>query len=76
MSLVVKTAQDPGLLVSAVRAEIRKLDPDLPIPAIRTMREILSQSLAERRFQMVLTLLLALAALCLGAVGIYGVEGR
>ncbi|HEX3876847.1 MAG TPA: ABC transporter permease [Bryobacteraceae bacterium] len=73
MSLVIKTAQEPAALGAAVRAEIRKLDPDLPIPAIRTMREILSQTVAERRFQMVLTLLLALAALCLGSIGIYGV---
>jgi putative ABC transport system permease protein len=49
------------------------MDPNLPIPAIRTMREILSQTVAERRFQMALTLLFALAALCLGAIGIYGV---
>jgi len=37
------------------------------------MREIVSQTVAERRFQMALTVLFALAALCLGAVGIYGV---
>jgi putative ABC transport system permease protein len=37
------------------------------------MREILSQTVAERRLQMALTLLFALAALCLGAIGIYGV---
>ncbi|HEY2017101.1 MAG TPA: ABC transporter permease [Bryobacteraceae bacterium] len=73
MSLVVKTAQEPAALASAVRAEIRKMDPDLPIPAIRTMREIVSQAVAERRFQMALTALFALAALCLGAIGIYGV---
>ena len=60
MSLVVKTAQEPAALATAVRAEIRKMDPNLPIPAIRTMREILSQTVAERRFQMVLTVLFAL----------------
>ena len=49
------------------------MDPNLPIPAIRTMREIISQTVAERRFQMALTVLFALAALCLGAIGIYGV---
>jgi putative ABC transport system permease protein len=73
MSLVIKTAQEPAALASAVRAEIRKMDANLPIPAIRTMREIISQTVAERRFQMALTLLFALAALCLGAIGIYGV---
>ena len=73
MSLVIKTAQQPAALASAVRAEIRKMDPNLPIPAIRTMREILSQTVAERRFQMALTLIFALAALCLGTIGVYGV---
>jgi putative ABC transport system permease protein len=73
MSLVVKTAQEPAALAVAVRAEIRKMDPNLPIPAIRTMREIISETVAERRFQTALTVLFALAALCLGAIGIYGV---
>ena len=73
MSLVIKTAREPAALASAVRAEIRKMDPNLPIPAIRTMREIISQTVAERRFQMALIALFALAALCLGAIGIYGV---
>ena len=73
MSLVIKTAQEPAALAPAIRAEIRKMDSNLPIPAIRTMREIISQTVAERRFQMALTVLFALAALCLGAIGIYGV---
>ena len=53
-------------MAAAVRAEIRRMDPNLPIPAIRTMREIISHSVAERRFQMTLAVLFALAALCLG----------
>jgi putative ABC transport system permease protein len=73
MTLVVRTAQEPATLVSPVRTEIRKLDPNLPVPGIRTMREILSTSVAQRRFQMLLTTLFALLALLLGAVGIYGV---
>jgi putative ABC transport system permease protein len=73
MSLVAKTAQEPAALAPAIRAEIRKLDASLPIPNIQTMREIVSASVAQRRFQMVLTCLFALVALCLGAVGVYGV---
>jgi len=73
MTLVVRTSQEPAALGPAVRSEIRKLDPNLPIPAIRTMREIVSASVAQRRFQMVLTSLFAFVALLLGAVGIYGV---
>ena len=73
MTLVVKTAQAPAALAPAVRAEIRKMDPNLPIPAIRTMADIVSASVAQRRFQMMLTSLFALVALLLGAVGVYGV---
>jgi putative ABC transport system permease protein len=73
MTLVLRTAQEPASLGAAVRAEIRKLDPDLPLMAVRTMREIVSSSVAPRRFQMTLTLLFAVVALFLGAVGVYGV---
>ena len=72
-TLVVKTAQEPVALAPAVRAEIRRMDPNLPIPLIRTMREIVSASVAQRRFQMMLTSLFASLALLLGAVGVYGV---
>src|SRR4030095_11490110 len=73
MTLVVRTSEEPVSLAPAVRAEIRKVDPNLPVPAIRTMREIVSASVAQRRFQMVLTSLFAFVALLLGAVGVYGV---
>ena len=72
-TLVVRTAQDSTVLAAAVRAEIRRMDPSLPIPAIRTMQEIVSASVAQRRFQMILTSLFAFLALLLGAVGVYGV---
>src|SRR4029077_15254175 len=42
MTLVVKTAHEPAALVPAIRAEIRKIDAGLPIPNVRTMREIVS----------------------------------
>jgi predicted permease len=73
MTVVVRTAQDPAALAGALRAEVWKLDPNLPIAAIRTMREIVSSTVAERRFQMMLTLLFAAVALLLGALGVYGV---
>jgi predicted permease len=73
MSLVVKTARESAALVPAIRAEIRKTDAGLPIPNVRTMQEIVSASVSQRRFQMVLTSLFAFLALLLGAVGVYGV---
>jgi putative ABC transport system permease protein len=73
MTLVVRTTQEPAGVAAPIRAEIRGMDPYLPIPAIRTMQEVLSESVAQRRFQMLLTSLFALVALLLGAVGVYGV---
>ena len=73
MTLIIRTAQEPGALGRTVRAEIWRMDPYLPISAMRTMREIVSSEVAQRRFQMALTSMFALVALLLGAVGIYGV---
>jgi predicted permease len=73
MTLVVRTDGEPAALAFAVRSEIRKLDPNLPVSSLRTMREIVSAGVAQRRFQMTLTSLFALVALLLGAVGVYGV---
>ena len=73
MTIVVRTAQEPAALAAAVRAEIWKLDPNLPISAMRTMQEIVSSAVAQRRFQMLLTSLFAVVALLLGAVGVYGI---
>jgi len=73
MTLVVNTFQEPTTLAAAVRAEIKQMDPNVPIIAMRTMREIVSASVAERRFQLILTSLFAFVALLLGAAGVYGV---
>ena len=42
MTLVVRTSQESGALAKVVRTEIGKMDPEMPTPAIRTMREIVS----------------------------------
>jgi len=49
------------------------MDQNLPIPALKTMRDILSASVAQRRFQLVLISLFGFVALMLGTVGICGV---
>jgi putative ABC transport system permease protein len=73
MTLVLRTATAPEALASAIRSEAWKLDKNLPVPTIKTMEEIVSASVAERRFQVMLIALFGILALALAVVGIYGV---
>lgn len=70
---VVRTAQDPAAMANSLRASFHKLDPELPLANVRTMREILSESISSRRFQTLLASVFAIAALLLACLGIYGV---
>jgi putative ABC transport system permease protein len=73
MSVVVRTAGDPRRLASPLTALVRDLDAEIPIPETRTMDEVISDSVAVRRFQMMLLLGFAMLALLLASLGIYGV---
>ncbi|MGD0201817.1 MAG: ABC transporter permease [Bryobacteraceae bacterium] len=73
VTLVVRTAREPEALASAVRSEVWKLDRNLPVASMQTMREIVSASTAPRRFQMMLIVAFAVLSLALAVVGIYGV---
>ena len=71
--LVVKTDVDPGSMASTVRKAVAEIDKDQPVSKIRTMEEILGDSIARQRFSMLLLAIFASVALVLAAVGIYGV---
>jgi len=73
MSLVVRTAGDPQAIAPAVQAAVRKVDPDLPLYAMRSMTSVLATTLSRQRFAMVITVLFAAIALVLSAVGTYSV---
>jgi predicted permease len=73
MNVVIRTSADPASLTAAASAQIRALDPDLPIYNVRTMEARVEESLARRRFAMVLLTVFAGLALGLAGVGIYGV---
>jgi ABC-type lipoprotein release transport system permease subunit len=73
MNVVVRSASDPAALTAAVRREIRAMDPDLPIYGARSMTARVDESLATRRFSMLLLTLFAALALGIASIGIYGV---
>ncbi|HEY9283638.1 MAG TPA: ABC transporter permease [Pyrinomonadaceae bacterium] len=71
--LVVSTQVEPLGLAAAVREAVWGIDKDQPVSDVRTMEEILSESIARQRFSMLLLGIFAGVAMLLGAVGIYGV---
>jgi predicted permease len=73
LNVVVRSAGDPAVLTAPVRRVVGELDPDLPVYGVRTMGQRLDESLARRRFAMLLLSLFAALALGLAAIGVYGV---
>ena len=63
----------PSTAAGALRAALRSEDAQLPIPAIRTMEEVVDRSVAQRRFQLTLMVVFAASALLVASLGIYGV---
>ncbi|MEJ2701057.1 MAG: ABC transporter permease [Sedimentisphaerales bacterium] len=71
--IVARAAGNPFSIAGSVRGAVHELDADLPVSRMRTMREILDDSVAQRRFQMILASAFAGTALLLAGLGIYGV---
>ena len=73
LTVMLRSAPEPLSLVPSLRTQVAGPTRDQPVYAVRTMEEIVSRSLAERRFTMLVLIIFATAALVLAAVGIYGV---
>ena len=73
MTLVLRTENDPASFVASVRREVNRIDPDLALADIKTMDQLMSESLGQSRYRGVLLGIFAIVALTLAAVGIYGV---
>ncbi|HTG13660.1 MAG TPA: FtsX-like permease family protein, partial [Blastocatellia bacterium] len=73
MYLAVRTSLAPLSLANAVRGEVLALDKDQPIYEVKSMEQLVSNSLAERQLNMLLLVGFSAIALVLAAVGIYGV---
>jgi putative ABC transport system permease protein len=73
LSVVVRSKTgSPRGLESVLRRELAALDPDLALAEVRSLDDIASRSVSGERYGALLISLLALTALSLGAVGIYG----
>src|SRR5262249_55563457 len=72
-TLVVRTSSDPLGLASAIGNEVRAVDPDQPFSRLRTMEQVISDSVLTERFSEVLLAIFAVIGLVLASVGIYGV---
>jgi predicted permease len=70
---VVRSAADPTSLREEVRKTLQAIDASIPAPKMRTMEEIIDESVAQRRFQMRVAAAFGISALLLAALGIYGV---
>jgi putative ABC transport system permease protein len=73
MWVVARTAGDPGALAATVRQTVQGIDRTLPAFAMTPLATVVSESVAQRRFSMLLLGVFAFIALFLAAVGLYGV---
>src|SRR5262245_18154416 len=71
--VVVKTGGDPEKMIKNIARAVNSVDPDLPIAGVKTLNQIVSESLALDRLGVVLFGSFAVSGLLLAAVGIYGV---
>ncbi len=73
IAVLARTTEDPALLGGAMKSAILNIDRSQPVYAVQPMTEVVSQSIAQRRFSLVLLAFFAGSALFLAALGLYGV---
>ncbi len=73
IDVAVRSSIDPGALAASIRAELRAVDPDVPLSHVRTLTQAISLSIAPRVLNLSLVGGFAVSALVLCLVGIYGV---
>ena len=73
MAIVARTAVPPLTLAESAKQIVRDLDRNLPVTNVRTVEDVIAQSIAQPRFYMLLLAAFAAVALLLAAIGIFGV---
>jgi putative ABC transport system permease protein len=71
--VMVRTASDPASFTASIRNAVASVDPNITAVNLQPMRNLVSNSVAQPRFNMMLLATFALLALLLAAVGLYGV---
>lgn len=71
--VAVRTTGQPETFATALRTQVRDIDPEQPIYNVRTMNEFVASATAQQRLQASLSSIFSVVALLLVAVGIYGV---
>jgi len=71
--IVLRTTGDPALLADTVRAEVRRIDKNIPLYEMRTMSTLRADALSTRRFILLIVGAFGVLALGLAAIGVYGV---
>ncbi len=71
--IVLHTLVEPHSMVSALRTEVHRINPDLPLFQVQTMEDMLGRSASDRRFSVLLFGCFAGLAALLAAIGLYGV---
>jgi predicted permease len=72
LHVAIQTVDDPSSVIASTRSIVRQLRPDAS-PVLRTMESVVSTSVADRRFVLLLVGVFGSAALVLAALGVYSV---
>ena len=73
MNVAVRTSVDPKSTLAAIQSAIREVDKDQPVYQIRTIDELIGDTVGTRRFALIILIMFAVLALVLAVSGIYGV---
>ncbi|HEX8141077.1 MAG TPA: ABC transporter permease [Pyrinomonadaceae bacterium] len=72
-TLVIRTNVEPASLSESVRRALREVSRDAPVYAVKTMKQVVADSTAQRRFNTILMASFAAVALLMATIGLYGV---
>jgi putative ABC transport system permease protein len=73
ITVVARSSRETSALATAMRKEVLAIDPQQPVHTVKTMAQIVDDSLGQRYFSLLLVFVFAAAALLLASIGLYGV---